>query len=158
MASNKKLKISAHQTFINVHESEPSVLNMTNEEIKEKICATHTHSDRDINVASLFAVVRNILNPAIVAVENIVMVYICIYMLQLTTSHSSSYKFLYFVPFLCNFLLLLLHWDTYIVRSLGYSIVVTLPLTINLLVQKLFDLQKFWTFPFWNDKETSIRI
>lgn len=98
MASNKRLKISAHQKFIIEYESELRVLNMSDEEIKKKVCATHTHSDRNIDVASLFAVVKNILNPAIVAVENIVLVYIRIYICYYLLPHILLISF--FILFL----------------------------------------------------------
>lgn len=72
MASNKKLLVSPQKTF----QGELSVLTMSDYQIKEKICGTHAHIDNKFDDGSLFAVVKNILNPVTIVVDNVVQVYI----------------------------------------------------------------------------------
>ena len=76
MASNKIVLASAQQPI----KAELSVLTTSDEQITNHIYATHVHADdNNFNEVSLFAIMENILKCATIVVDNVILIYIYIY-------------------------------------------------------------------------------
>lgn len=109
---------------------------MTDDEIKKEISVPGIHTTEKFDVASLFAIVTNILKPATIAADNVIRVYV--YVTTLHTLFNKNFLY-YYLFFFLNLLLLFLLFYLYkcylllLVWRLGYTIVVTLPLINNLL-------------------------
>ena len=77
MASNKIVLASAQQP---IKAELLSVLTTSDEQITNHIYATHVHADdNNFDEVSLFAIMENILKCATIVVDNVILIYIYIY-------------------------------------------------------------------------------
>jgi len=89
MASNKIVLASAQQPI----KAELSVLTMSDEQITNHIYAIHVHANDDnVDEDFLFAIVENILKCATVVANNVMLVYIYIYVTTTCTYSLMSIK------------------------------------------------------------------
>jgi len=76
---------------------------MTDDEIKKEISVPGIHTAEKFDVASLFAIVTNILKPATIAADNVFRVYV--YVITLHTLFNKNFLYYYLFFFFNLFLL-----------------------------------------------------